>query len=97
MLKNQKVSELIEHVTDKNLSKMVMDYVRERSLDEDSGCIQLLICKTSPFIQKMQGAIVNNRTIKGYKVFFEYLPTFNEVMDNGDDCEKKHPYCMIFL
>lgn len=97
MIKNRKVSDLIETIKNENLNNMIMEYVKEKSLDEDSGCIQLLICKTSPFVQQMQEAVVSKRKVKGYKAFFEYLPNFEEIVSNGDDCEQKHPYCTIFL
>ncbi|KAJ8945411.1 hypothetical protein NQ314_009249 [Rhamnusium bicolor] len=93
------VVDYISSAKDHKLPEMVIEYIKERSLDEDTGCIQLLICKSSPFIRNMQKSI-NDRSsnsTKGYKALFAYLPTVEEVSENGDSCEIKYPYCSILF
>ncbi|KAJ8922888.1 hypothetical protein NQ315_007924 [Exocentrus adspersus] len=99
VLSNTAVEDLLTNAQDEKLPEKVIEYVKDRSLDEDSGCIQLLICKSAPFISKMQKSIKErsrNSTL-GYSALYKYLPTVEEVSDHGDDCEKKFPYCIIPL
>ncbi|KAJ8945426.1 hypothetical protein NQ318_009882 [Aromia moschata] len=59
------ISEIMSDVKDENLSSKVIEYIKERSLDEDTGCIQLLLCKSTPFIRKMQKSISDRGSSNG--------------------------------
>lgn len=99
MMKNDMISEIVEETKDENLSNNIIDYVAERSLDEETGCVQLLLCKIKPFIAEMQRAIKERGRgiVKGYRVLFEYFPNASVVAENGDKCERKYYYCKIPL
>ncbi|KAG5862411.1 hypothetical protein JTB14_001212 [Gonioctena quinquepunctata] len=100
MLGNSAVSDLLSDTKDQKLPDRVIEYVTEKSMDEESGCMQLLICKTTPFIEGMQRAIsstANGGYMKKQDIPFRYFPTVDEVADNGDRCEKKYNYCRIPL
>ncbi|CAH0561028.1 unnamed protein product [Brassicogethes aeneus] len=96
LLGNSRVANLLTYTNDKNLPNQVIEYLKENSLDEETGCLQLLVCKGSPFIWNMQKALKNsgNETVpKGPKAMFAHLPSIEEVADYGDRCERRHPYC----
>ncbi|XP_018571604.1 uncharacterized protein LOC108911215 [Anoplophora glabripennis] len=93
------IADLLDNAKDEKLSQNIIEYVKERSLDEDTGCIQLLICKSSPFILQMQKSIKerSSNSSLGYGALYKYLPALEEVSDNGDACEKSYHYCTIPL
>lgn len=95
MMNNTEVTDLIQHVTDKDLPERVIQYVKERSLDEETGCIQLLICKGSPFVWGMQKLLIRKKedNIKGRSAFYYYFPDLEEISNYADECDKKYPYC----
>lgn len=66
-------------------------------MDEETGCIQQLICKSSPFIWGMQRALSfkANEQSKGRNALFAYFPNMEEVETYADECEKKYPYCFF--
>ncbi|XP_060531764.1 uncharacterized protein LOC132705286 isoform X2 [Cylas formicarius] len=45
MNENAVVAEMASHMTDASLPNEVVKHIKERSLDEATGCIQLLMCK----------------------------------------------------
>ncbi|XP_018335100.1 uncharacterized protein LOC108743998 [Agrilus planipennis] len=89
------ISDLLTYAKSENLVDGIIKHIRENSLDEDSGCLQLLFCKSSPFVEGMQKALNNVHTQKGVKAFFEFLPNRTEIVRNGQWCEKKFPYCTV--
>lgn len=95
MMDNSEVKNLFEHITDKNLPEYVIQHVKERSLDEETGCVQLLICKTSPFVWGMQKALKyrGEEGAKGRSAFFSSFPSLEEIANYADECDKKYPYC----
>ncbi|XP_071056582.1 uncharacterized protein [Onthophagus taurus] len=97
ILNNYGVKNLLEYSKNQDLSQIIIKYIKEKSSDEDSGCIQLLICKLSPFIEKMQTYLKNNPTQNdsGKNILYKHLPTIDEVENVGEICEKNHPYCRI--
>lgn len=100
MMSTTQVIQLFENIKDKGLPQEIIMYIKERSLDEDTGCVQLLVCKSAPFVWGMQKVLdrsTNRTTKKGFKSMYGYLPTLEEVIDHGDACDKKHPYCLIHV
>jgi hypothetical protein len=83
----------------------VIRAVQERYTDEESGCIQLLVCKSSPFVRGMQRAVralLNNQegekdwgTLTPVQRMYSDLPSVNEVTEDGDQCEDRFPACRI--
>ncbi|XP_072387341.1 uncharacterized protein [Diabrotica undecimpunctata] len=97
MLNNSVIANLLSDTQDQKLPDKVIDYVTERSLDEETGCVQLLLCKMKPFIKEMQRALRERgkRKLKGYGILFEYFPSAEAIADNGDRCDEKYYYCTI--
>lgn len=97
MLNNSKVLDMLVDVKDSNLPDNIVGYIKEKGLDEDTDCIQLLVCKTAPLIWGMQKTLnTTKKFVKGKNSWFTYLPTVEEFGDHADSCEKKHPYCFIY-
>nr|CAH7759519.1 unnamed protein product [Callosobruchus chinensis] len=100
MMKNPDVAETFEYAIDRDLVENVIEYVKERSLDEETGCLQLLICKSRPFFRRMQQIIAarrGNSTESFQDPMYGYFPNVEEVADYADTCEKRHPYCNIWV
>lgn len=84
---------------DPALPEKIIEFLRERTADEETGCVQLLICKTAPFLWGMQEAL-NEKMAKGDQIsgaggMFKHLPSKKEVEDYGDICETKFPACVL--
>lgn len=94
-MNNKKLTELIDYAKDESLPDHIIENIKEHSLDEETDCIQLLICKTKPFIWGMQKAIIDGIIGKAKLGLFSNLPSMHEVTEHGDSCEKKHPYCPL--
>lgn len=96
-MNSNQVKNLLDYATDTDLPERVIEYVKERSLDEDSGCIQQLICKGAPLVWGMQKALKlkPDEQMKGKGALFGYFPKLEEVEEHADKCEKKYPYCFF--
>ncbi|XP_074037873.1 uncharacterized protein isoform X1 [Leptinotarsa decemlineata] len=99
VLSNPAIADLLADVKDDKLADKVIEHLTERSLDEDSGCMQLLICKSTPFIKGMQEQISSSggEYVRKQDIPFQFFPTVEEVAENGDRCERKYNYCRIPL
>lgn len=84
-------------MVNKNLSKQIIEYIKEHSLDEETDCIQLLICKVSPFIDSMQKSLEpkERNEDSGKNVLFKHMPSIENITAIGDKCEENHPYCRL--
>lgn len=96
IMNNNKLLELIDYAKDESLPEHIIDNIKDHSLDEETDCIQLLICKVKPFIWGMQKTIVDGIASKTKFGLFNNLPTVQEMAEHGDSCEKKHPYCPLY-
>lgn len=97
MMNSSYISNMLNYLTDRELPDHVIQYIRERNLDEETGCIQQLICKSSPFIWGMQRALSfkpEEQSI-GREALFAYFPNMEEVEEYADKCEGKYPYCFF--
>ncbi|KAI4462816.1 hypothetical protein MML48_4g00006126 [Holotrichia oblita] len=94
---NTQMSDVIRYVQDKNLSEHIIEYIKEHSLDEETDCIQLLICKLSPFIDSMQKSLQpkGENEDSGKNVLFKHMPSIENITTIGDKCEENHPYCRL--
>lgn len=92
-----KLEDLIKMSKEENLPDHINEYIKERTSDEDTGCIQLLICKSAPFIKGMQTALKSKEEAKkkGKGALFEFIPKLEEVERYSDECEQKYPDCAI--
>ncbi|KAH1019179.1 hypothetical protein HUJ04_009034 [Dendroctonus ponderosae] len=95
VLENADIAILMTNITSRNLPEFVIEYVKQQSLDEESGCVQLLICKISPFIWGMQEAfdLTKSSLRLGQTAFFRYLPARAEVLKQSEVCDSEYPYC----
>ncbi|KAK5643669.1 hypothetical protein RI129_007514 [Pyrocoelia pectoralis] len=98
VLNNSNLADIIESAKQDDLPENIVNYIKERGLEEDTDCIQLLLCKAAPLIWGMQKTVNSSHENmpKGKAVLFANLPTLEEFADYGDICEKKHPYCLIY-
>jgi hypothetical protein len=96
MMSSPQVIRMFSHIKDKNLPDHIIMYIKERALDEDTDCVQLLVCKGAPFIWGMQ-KVLDNSTVKGAKSLYAHLPSLDEVVEHADLCDKKHPYCFVHI
>ncbi|KAJ3657921.1 hypothetical protein Zmor_009697 [Zophobas morio] len=98
MMSSPEVMRMFQHIKDRDLPDHIIMYIKERALDEDSDCVQLLICKGAPFVWGMQRVLDgNSTTVKGAKSLYAFLPTLEDVIDHADTCDRKHPYCFVHL
>ncbi|PSN49101.1 hypothetical protein C0J52_13635 [Blattella germanica] len=75
----------------------------ERFSDEESGCIQLLVCKSSPFVWGMQRSVRallskeqdRARRLTPIQRMYNHLPSVKEVTEVGDHCEHRFPACTV--
>lgn len=97
VLENADIASLMTNITSRNLPQFVIEYVKQKSLDEESGCVQLLICKISPFIWGMQEAfdLTKNSLGLGKTALFRYLPARAEVLKQSEICDGEHLYCYL--
>lgn len=95
ILENAELIKMFSYVNDSKLPEYVIEYVKERSVDDESGCIQLLICKISPFIWVMQKALsqTSNITKNDNSVLLRHLPFRNEILNQSEICKMKYQFC----
>ncbi|KAF5308344.1 hypothetical protein FQR65_LT18217 [Abscondita terminalis] len=98
IINNSHVSDILGTAKHSDLPSNIVEYIKDRGLDEETDCLQLLICKSTPLIWGMQKTV--NSSIddipKGKAALFANLPSIQEFADYGDLCENKHPYCTIY-
>lgn len=77
----------------------------------DTDCVLLLLCKMKPFVWSMQKAI-NEKLVGGRKkladglkqkehinridIFFEFVPSHEDFVNNGIECEANFTSCKLF-
>ncbi|KAB0799105.1 hypothetical protein PPYR_06985 [Photinus pyralis] len=98
VLNNSNLAHILESAKGDDLPENVVGYIKDQALEEDTDCIQLLLCKASPLIWGMQRTVNSSHenVPKGKAALFANLPTLDEFADYGDTCEQKHPYCLIY-
>lgn len=75
--------------------------IKEQSAEE-TICIQLLVCKITPFVNKMQEAVFSQKDSKvdkklhGAAFMYQHLPTPEEINDKNDVCERKYKDCKLY-
>ncbi|KAJ9600747.1 hypothetical protein L9F63_001102 [Diploptera punctata] len=97
---------LLKRAQDEFLPDKVIRSIQDRYSDDESGCIQLLVCKTSPFVWGMQKSVRallrgNQEDRKGWnrltpiQIMYNDLPSVKEITEYGDNCEDRFPTCKI--
>lgn len=89
MAKNESLSDLIEQM------------IQQESTEETS-CIRLLVCKITPFINKMQNTVFSeddpndkSRERIGAAILYRHLPTSEEINSRINFCENRHKNCNL--
>ncbi|CAH0726991.1 unnamed protein product, partial [Brenthis ino] len=98
---SRRLQDLIEVARNDSLPKQIEDLIKEKS-DEETSCIQLLVCKITPFINKMQETVFSeendkiNKELRGAAFLYRHLPTSEEINAKSDVCEQKHKDCKLY-
>lgn len=89
MAKNESLSDLIEQM------------IQQESTEETS-CIRLLVCKITPFINKMQNTVFGeddpndkSRERTGAAILYRHIPTSEEINSRSNFCENRHKNCNL--
>jgi hypothetical protein len=100
-----KLRDLLSTAQDHLLTDRVITTIQERYTDDETGCVQLLVCKSSPFVWGMQKAVRallnNEEDTQGWsrltpiQRMYSDMPSVQEVSENGDQCEDRFPACRI--
>lgn len=97
---------------DRELPNKLISMVQQMNYKtSDTDCILLLLCKLKPFVWSMQKA-VNEKIVGDAKsssdgdndkphvdrlnVFFKFVPSLEDFMNNGMDCEDSYHSCKLF-
>ncbi|KAL0828849.1 hypothetical protein ABMA28_003760 [Loxostege sticticalis] len=97
--RSSRLQELISRAKNESLFKDIEDLVKEQGSDEDTSCIRLLVCKITPFVQKMQEAVFGKdgagkrEKLRGAEIMYRHLPWTEEINKRGDICERRHRDC----
>lgn len=83
-----------ENIKDKNLPDILTTIVEDMEVERGQGeCIKMFLCKSSPFIWKMQDTFNNYVDGKGSKKredgIFADLPGIEEYRAHGKICEER--------
>lgn len=96
---NSKIKELITLAKDPKLPEKIIEFLKDKSQGENTDCVQLLVCKTTPFLWGMQRALEDketpNRSATGATRMMKYLPSRKEFVDFGDECEDQFRDCVL--
>ncbi|XP_030747132.1 uncharacterized protein LOC115875767 [Sitophilus oryzae] len=101
IMEKPEVRNIINEALNPKLPEEIIKYIKERSMDEETGCVQMLICKVSPIIRGMQKALNftenylhkdQNATVQKF-VFSEYFPKVDEMLKHSWECEDKYHFC----
>lgn len=87
ILKNKYKHNLNSTLEGSEIIEKVIDHVRENSLDEDSGCIQLLLCKAAHTLDKIQKTILLQKSTLNFSSESEHISIIS--------CKRKYPYCTL--
>lgn len=97
--RSSRLQELISRAKNESLFNDIEDLVKEQGSDEDTSCIRLLVCKITPFVQKMQEAVFGKdgdgkrEKLRGAEIMYRHLPSTEEINKRGDICERRHRDC----
>ncbi|XP_023941352.1 uncharacterized protein LOC112048170 [Bicyclus anynana] len=99
---SRRLQDLIATAKNESLPEHIEELIREKESDEETSCIRLLICKITPFVNKMQKAVFNeeNEGIhekrSGGSIMYRHLPTSDEVNARSKVCERKYTECKLY-
>ncbi|XP_066150850.1 uncharacterized protein [Euwallacea fornicatus] len=73
----------------------IISYIRERSSEEESGCVQLLVCKLNPFLRAMQKTlkdIKEDQQSRSFNLFYHF-PKGKDIAKQNESCENEMKSC----
>ncbi|XP_038212647.1 uncharacterized protein LOC119832900 [Zerene cesonia] len=96
---SKKLQELLATAKNESLPDLLEDLIRDQE-SEDISCIQLLVCKITPFVNKMQKAVFGNEEIVnneygGPSALYRHLPSREEFNSKSQFCEKRFKECNL--
>nr|XP_033339142.1 uncharacterized protein LOC117227749 [Megalopta genalis] len=89
--KNERIQQLIKQAHDEKLPNQLMETID----GVDSGCVKLLLCKTSPVIKAAQHFLKNKAQAESREMT-AWLPSKDEFEENSDQCDHAHVECSLF-
>ncbi|XP_049874968.1 uncharacterized protein LOC126373054 [Pectinophora gossypiella] len=97
---SRSLQDLLATAKNESLPETIEDLIKQQGSDEETSCIRLLVCKITPFVNRMQKAVFGNDSdtvfddnLKGSAVLYRHLPTEEEINRRSEVCEKKHADC----
>lgn len=74
--------------------------IKKQGSEEETSCIRLLVCKITPFINKMQKAVFGKEEfgsegLRGSAIMYRHLPSADEINERHAICEKSHRDCNL--
>ncbi|XP_045499838.1 uncharacterized protein LOC123697386 [Colias croceus] len=96
---SKKLQELLATAKNESLPDLLEDLIRKEE-SEDTSCIQLLVCKITPFVNKMQKTVFGNDEIVnnengGSTALYRHLPSQEEFKSQSQLCEKRFKECNL--
>lgn len=93
----RKIMEMLEEAQNPNLPQHIIDILKRDN--DDSACVQLLICKISPIIWGLQSS-VGEVAYSGFSRSFNdavkvNMPSMKELLGYSDQCDSSFPKCNL--
>ncbi|XP_030022852.2 uncharacterized protein LOC115442035 [Manduca sexta] len=100
---SRKLQDLLSRAKNESLSEDIEELIKQQGSEEETSCIRLLVCKITPFVNRMQKAVFGreNQTNTKYKksvgveIMYRHLPTEQEINNRSDICERRHKTCNL--
>ncbi|CAG4996476.1 unnamed protein product [Parnassius apollo] len=101
---SRKLQDLITAAKNDSLPDIIEDLINEQQSEEETSCIRLLVCKITPFINKMQSTVFgkddpvsknNFSDSSGAAILYRHLPTTEEIHNRSDVCERRYKGCNL--
>lgn len=97
---SQALQELIAAAKNETLPNSIEDMIKEHGSEEETSCIRLLVCKITPFVNKMQKAVFGNEdhgteSKRGAAIMYRHLPSADEIDERHAICERRHRDCNL--
>lgn len=85
MLIDEEIKKIFSRFNKSSLSENIIEDLKERNFYEDTGCIELLLCKTAPIVEKIHERVFSKNS--------DHPPLFSSYIDHDSICRKKYSLC----
>ncbi|XP_014369719.2 uncharacterized protein LOC106719791 [Papilio machaon] len=99
---SRRLQDLIATAKKESLPDLIEQMIQKQESTEETSCIRLLVCKITPFINKMQNTVFgvddpndNSKETLGAAFLYRHLPTSEEINNRSDLCERRHKNCNL--